>query len=129
MVKHALGLVNPTTAPVVPAECKSALQLVQSSPNFTFLATALKVTGLESAFANPGFLATIFAPNDLAFTEVLDDLAVSAEELFAEVAALSVVLKYHVIPGRNLEKSDFKDDQPYVTLLTDKKKNKYEVRE
>jgi hypothetical protein len=40
---------------------------------------------------------------------------------------LTLVLKYHVIPGLSLEKEDFKDGQPYDTLLTDKHHNKYAV--
>ena len=40
---------------------------------------------------------------------------------------LTIILKYHVIPGLSLERADFKDTQPYDTLLTDKKGNNYPV--
>lgn len=48
-------------------------------------------------------------------------------QLFDDVVTLTIILKYHVIPGLSLEFEDFKDGQPYYTLLTDKKKNKYVV--
>ena len=43
-------------------------------------------------------------------------------QLLEDVAALTVLLEYHVIPGRSLEKDEFKDGQRYDTLLEDKKK-------
>ena len=49
-------------------------------------------------------------------------------QLFDDVATLTVLLKYHVIPGLSLEARDFRDSQLYDTLLTDKKKNKYPVQ-
>lgn len=43
------------------------------------------------------------------------------------MTTLTVILKYHVIPGLTLLKADLVNGQYYDTLLTDSKKNTYQV--
>lgn len=127
-VKAMLGVggIN-TVAAAVPPGCRSAYSFVRGNANFTFLDAALKSTGLVSVLDDPALIATVFAPTDAAFTTALADLDVTPQELFDDSATLTVILKYHVLPGISLEKSEFRDGQLYATLLTDKKKNKYTV--
>lgn len=126
-LKEALGLGGSVVASSVPSGCQSAYSIVQSNEGFTFLNNAIVASGLVSVLDDPALVATVFAPNDEAFTASLIDLGVSPQELFNDVITLTIVLKYHVIPGLSLEKEDFKDGQPYYTLLTDKHKNKYTI--
>jgi uncharacterized surface protein with fasciclin (FAS1) repeats len=67
-------------------------------PEFTLLVEALQVTGLDATLSGTGPF-TVFAPTDAAFAELLDELQLTKDELFADTALLSSVLTYHVVPG------------------------------
>lgn len=43
-VKHALGVYEPTTAAVVPSDCKSIYGSIQGNPDFTILQQAIDVS-------------------------------------------------------------------------------------
>ena len=70
------------------------------TPEFTVLLAAV-------AAADPMFLEalssegswTVFAPTDAAFTALLEELGMTAEELLANTDLLNAVLAYHVVPG------------------------------
>jgi len=70
------------------------------TPEFTVLLAAV-------AAADPMFLEalssegswTVFAPTDAAFTALLEELGLTAEELLANTDLLNAVLAYHVVPG------------------------------
>ena len=69
---------------------------------FTLLNAALAATGLDSVLDGEGGF-TLFAPTDAAFLEAfteaeLDELLADDEDLQADLAALTEVLLYHVIP-------------------------------
>jgi len=126
-LKEALGLAGPTTAAVVPPGCKSVYQIVSDSPDFTYLKNAIDATGLKSLLDNPALIATVFAPDDSGFTKTLVDLVIDAQELFSDPVSLTVLLKYHVVPGLSLTKADLMDTQAYDTLLVDKKDTTYQI--
>ena len=128
MVKAALGLCGSYVATSVPSGCNSVYSYVRGNANFAFLDTAIKATGLVSVLDDPALVATVFAPTDAGFTSTLAALNITPQELFDDVNALTVILKYHVIPGLSLEKRDFRDGQLYDTLLTDSKHKKYQVQ-
>jgi transforming growth factor-beta-induced protein len=66
---------------------------------------SILIAALQSA--NPGILrrlgsereSTVFAPTDAAFTALLDELGVTAEELLSNRPMLSRVLRYHIVRG------------------------------
>lgn len=70
------------------------------TPEFTVLLAAVNA-------ADPTFLDalssegswTVFAPTDAAFTALLEELGLTAEELLANTDLLNAVLAYHVVPG------------------------------
>ena len=83
-------------------------------PEFTLLVEALQVTGLDATLNGTGPF-TVFAPTDAAFADLLTELGVSKEELFADTALLSEVLTYHVVPALVL-KADVPVGTPVVTV-------------
>lgn len=80
-IKTLLGLSGPVVAPVVPPGCKSAYSYVRGNANFTFLDQAIQATGLVSLLDDPALVATVFAPNDAAFTTSLASLLVTPQEV------------------------------------------------
>jgi uncharacterized surface protein with fasciclin (FAS1) repeats len=69
-----------------------------ASPNFTVLVAALKAAGLVATLSGPGPF-TVFAPTDAAFATALKTLAITKEQLLADVAKLKTILTYHVVAG------------------------------
>jgi uncharacterized surface protein with fasciclin (FAS1) repeats len=65
--------------------------------SFTTLVAALQQEGLDTALQAEGPF-TVFAPNDAAFTQLLTDLGITAQDLLAH-PELSSILTYHVVPG------------------------------
>lgn len=64
----------------------------------TILLTAAEEAGLVDALKGETLL-TVFAPNDEAFNQFLEDAGLTAEELLGD-SRLSNVLKYHVVSGK-----------------------------
>ena len=77
-----------------------------ASPEFTILVEALLASDpaadLVNLLSGDGPF-TVFAPTDAAFAALLTELGLSKEQLLAETALLTEVLKYHVVPGRVLK--------------------------
>jgi len=81
----------------------------KANPNFSFLAEAIELAGLEEALSlmdssNENFPYTVFAPNNEAFEALMAQLNgafgwTSLSEIPVEI--LQQVLLYHVIPGAN----------------------------
>ena len=73
----------------------------EESPEFGVLLAALQAADpvylelLSDENAN----VTVFAPTDMAFTNLLNDLALEASDLLADTDLLNEVLAYHVVPG------------------------------
>jgi len=81
-----------------PTSIDNILDVLQLDGRFSVLLAALEVTGLDDAVAGTGPF-TLFAPTDEAFTALLADLNISAEQLLAD-PNLSNVLLYHVLGKR-----------------------------
>ncbi|WP_374567098.1 fasciclin domain-containing protein [Ideonella sp.] len=81
-------------------------------PEFTLLVEALQVTDLDATLNGTGPF-TVFAPTDAAFADLLTELGLTKDELFADTALLSSVLTYHVVPALVL-----KADVPVGAAIT-----------
>jgi uncharacterized surface protein with fasciclin (FAS1) repeats len=75
------------------------LDVLQLDGRFTVLLKALEVTGLDDAVASSNPI-TLFAPTDEAFTALLGQLGITAEQLLAN-PDLAQILLYHVAGGKN----------------------------
>jgi uncharacterized surface protein with fasciclin (FAS1) repeats len=84
--------------PSEPTTINSMLDVLQLDGRFSVLLTALEVTGLDDAVAGAGPF-TLFAPTDAAFTTLLAELGISADQLLAN-PDLSSILLYHVLGNR-----------------------------
>lgn len=69
------------------------------TPEFTVLLDALNAVEFAALLEGEGPY-TVFAPTDEAFTALLDELGLTAEELLGNTDLLTDVLRYHVVPGK-----------------------------
>ena len=74
------------------------VDIASSSSDFTVLVAALQEAGLVSALQGEGPF-TVFAPTDAAFTALLTELNITAQDLLGH-PQLAQVLLYHVVPGK-----------------------------
>lgn len=82
-----------------PAPTLNAVQLAQSSPDFSILVEAVVAAGLADALSDPNAHYTIFAPTNEAFASLLAETGMSKAELLANKPLLQKVLTYHVVNG------------------------------
>ena len=76
----------------------TVVEVASSNPDFSTLTIALLQADLVDVLSGEGPF-TVFAPTNEAFAALLEELDVTAEELFAR-DDLGDVLTYHVIPGK-----------------------------
>ncbi|MGB8857252.1 MAG: fasciclin domain-containing protein [Burkholderiales bacterium] len=103
-----------------PAPTKNIVETATAAGGFTTLLAA-------AGAADPAVVATLtgagpvtlFAPTDDAFTALLAELGVTANQLLADKALLTTVLTYHVVPGKVL-----KADIPLGKAITSAEANK-----
>ena len=85
---------------VVGGTCLDAGQTVVlraiSDPNLSQVTTAVLSAGLLGAFTQEG-IVNVFAPNNGAFEVALNNLGVSAQELFSETDLLKKLLANHIV--------------------------------
>ena len=74
----------------------SVLAIAERAGEFSTLLTAVKAAGLSGLLEGDGPY-TLFAPTDAAFEKLP---AGALQELLADKAKLTALLKYHVVPGR-----------------------------
>ena len=72
------------------------VEIASSVDDFSILVEAVVAADLVDALSQPGAL-TVFAPTNEAFVQLLTDLGISKDELFADKALLTKVLTYHVL--------------------------------
>lgn len=84
-----------------------ALAVNAQTGEFSILIAALQAANPDiiRKLSNPEKEFTVFAPTDAAFTALLAELGVTAEELFSDRMMLSRVLRYHIARGE-LEASE-----------------------
>ncbi len=90
-----------TTEAMAPTIAEIVAEAAAGDPaEFTVLLAALETAGLVDALNGEGPF-TVFAPTDAAFTALLDNLGITAEELLAN-PDLANILLYHVVSGQFL---------------------------
>jgi uncharacterized surface protein with fasciclin (FAS1) repeats len=110
------GVVHVIDKVLLPAD-KTIVQTAQALPDFSILVEAVVAAGLVDALSAPGPL-TVFAPTNAAFADLLAELGLTKEQLFADNALLTRVLTYHVVDGLVLE-ADVPVGVPITTLEGD----------
>ena len=88
-----------TTQPAVEAAPEDIVDVAISAGQFPTLIAAVQAAGLVDTLKSEGPF-TVFAPTEEAFAAALEALGLTAEELLADVATLTAVLTYHVVPGK-----------------------------
>lgn len=113
-------------------DAADVVTLARSNPDLSVLAEAIDAAGLAPTLQGAGPF-TVFAPTNQAFTNVLAELKLTKEQLFADKPLLTAVLTYHVVSGEitssavplgkpitTLQKGYFKAEASGTTLqLTD----------
>ena len=92
------------------------VDIASGSSDFTVLVAALQEADLVGALQDEGPF-TVFAPTDAAFTALLSDLNITAEDLLGH-PQLAQVLLYHVVPGKVMS-TDLSDGMIAETLKGD----------
>ncbi len=105
------------------AGCKSALEVLQATPQLSRLASlaggaAPSLTGALQQRSGSAF--TLFAPSNgalEALLRALPDAGAPTPELVRNQTLLTNLLAYHVAPGAALAAADLRDGQQLQTLL------------
>lgn len=87
-----------------PALTKNIVETATAAGGFTTLLAAAGAAdpAVVATLTGPGPV-TLFAPTDDAFTALLGELGVTANQLLADKALLTTVLTYHVVPAQVLK--------------------------
>ncbi|PSC71916.1 Nex18 symbiotically induced [Micractinium conductrix] len=105
------------TPVAVPAECLSVAEVAKKAGSFSALLAAAEAAGLAPALGDKSLQATVFAPTDEAFEEILQALGITAADLLSKPDLLAAILKYHVVPGSPILSNSMRDDLKLPTLL------------
>lgn len=87
-----------------PAPTKNIVETATAAGGFSTLLAAAGAAdpAVVATLTGPGPV-TLFAPTDDAFTALLAELGVTANDLLADKALLTTVLTYHVVPSKVLK--------------------------
>ena len=112
------GVVHVIDAVLIPEdeEYGTVVTIIQASANHTFLALAIEAAGLTNALSGEGPF-TLFAPDDMAFDVLLDELGFTAEEFLASPDLIDILLN-HVVSDQVLS-GDLFSGQTITTLIDD----------
>jgi uncharacterized surface protein with fasciclin (FAS1) repeats len=94
------GVLHAIDKVLLPAN-RNIVQTAQALPDFSILVEAVIAADLQGALSAAGPL-TVFAPTNAAFAALLAELGVTKDQLLADKALLTSVLRYHVVSGRVL---------------------------
>lgn len=111
-----LALVLMIGAPVFAAD-QDIVEIASGSKDFSVLVAALQKADLVGALQGEGPF-TVFAPTDAAFTKLLSELNITAEQLLGH-PQLKDVLLYHVLSGKVMS-TDLSNGLEAATLKGDK---------
>ncbi|MDY0237133.1 MAG: fasciclin domain-containing protein [Gudongella sp.] len=111
-----LALVLMIGAPVFAAD-QDIVEIASGSDDFSILVAALQKAELVGALQGEGPF-TVFAPTDAAFTKLLGELNITAEQLLGH-PQLKDVLLYHVVSGKVMS-TDLSNGLESATLKGDK---------
>ena len=112
------GVVHVIDAVLIPEdeEYGTVVTIIQASANHTFLALAIEAAGLTNALSGEGPFS-LFAPDDMAFDVLLDELGFTAEEFLASPDLIDILLN-HVVSDQVLS-GDLFSGQTITTLIDD----------
>ncbi|PSC67952.1 Nex18 symbiotically induced [Micractinium conductrix] len=113
----AAAAVAVDTPVALPTECLSVAEVATKADDFSTLLAAAQAAGLAPALSDRSLQATVFAPTDKAFKDILKALGVTAAELLSKPDLLAAILKYHVVPGAPILSNTMQDDDKLPTLL------------
>lgn len=111
------GVIHVIDKVLLPAN-RNIVQTAQALPDFSIVVEAVVAANLQGALSGTGPF-TVFAPTNAAFANLLTELGVTKDQLLANTALLTSVLKYHVVSGRVL-KADVPVGAAIGTLETGK---------
>lgn len=113
-----------SAASAVPAAAASAVQdcivgAAAGNPDLSILAAAVGAAGPDvvDLLSSPDSVLTVFAPTDAAFTSLLGEIGLTAEELLGNSTLLLGILSYHLVPDVAALSTDLTDGQELVTAL------------
>ena len=111
----------PTKAPVQvqPMANMNVVQVAQSNPNFSLLVEAVQAAGLVDALSDTGSSYTVLAPTNDAFVQVLQETAMTKDQLFANKPLLTKILTSHVLKGNTPVYQKHVKPGNYTMLSTD----------
>ena len=75
------------------------VEVLSDYPEYSLLVEAVQAAGLVGPLKGSGPF-TVFAPNNTAFANLLSELSITKDALFANKPLLTAVLTYHVLPAR-----------------------------
>ena len=75
------------------------VEVLSDYPEYSLLVEAVQAAGLVGTLKGSGPF-TVFAPNNTAFANLLSELSITKDALFANKPLLTAVLTYHVLPAR-----------------------------
>jgi uncharacterized surface protein with fasciclin (FAS1) repeats len=110
----ACGGGDDVITPVAPT--KNIVEIAQATPDLSILVEAVVAAGLAGTLSAPGTL-TVFAPTNLAFTNLLTELGITKAALLANVPLLTKVLTYHVLTA-TVKKADIPLGKAIDPILT-----------
>ena len=74
------------------------VEVLSDYPEYSLLVEAVQAAGLVGTLKGSGPF-TVFAPNNTAFANLLSELSITKDALFANKPLLTAVLTYHVLPA------------------------------
>lgn len=92
-------VVSPAGTLGEPTKVGTVIEVAETHPELGTFRAAVRAAGWDRILGNPGPY-TLFAPTDEAFVAALDQLGMTADELFADTALVSRIVAYHVLAGR-----------------------------
>uniref|UniRef100_A0A1D1ZN66 FAS1 domain-containing protein n=1 Tax=Auxenochlorella protothecoides TaxID=3075 RepID=A0A1D1ZN66_AUXPR len=94
----------------------SVLSVIQANPDLSSLYDAIEFCGLAATLEDPALVATVFAPTNQAFQDLVTALGPDADAVFTNRDLVKTVVLYHVHPQEALAAADLTDGQTLSTL-------------
>ncbi|KAK9836262.1 hypothetical protein WJX81_000322 [Elliptochloris bilobata] len=95
--------------------CRTPWQVISNAPGLSFLSNAVLKAGLTSKLDDASANATLFAPVDAGWADLLRSLNKTTAQLLADPTLLPIVLD-HVVPGAR-KAPDLASGVPLATVL------------
>lgn len=109
-VIHLIDAVLLPPSIATPPALDSIIKLAEKTADLSVLVEAIEAANLATVLDGTGPL-TVFAPNNAAFSAILEDLKISKETFLAR-SDLADILKYHLIDAQKLSAADLIAQSP-----------------